>query len=119
MSFLCLDKTRQIFEAFERVLKTLSSTVRLLPRIVLKLFNRIEGDDNYGCGDGIDDGGGDDDDDGDDGDDDDDDDDGGGDDDDDDDDDGDDDGDDGDDGDDDGDDDLSLSDCSIKQQALF
>jgi hypothetical protein len=59
MSFLCLDKTRQIFEAFERVLKTLSSTVRLLPRIVLKLFNRIEGDDNYGCGDGgFDDGGG-------------------------------------------------------------
>ena len=39
-----VDKTRLIFEAFERVLKTLSSTVRLLPRIILKLFNRIEDD---------------------------------------------------------------------------
>ena len=36
-----------IFEAFEQVFTMLSSTVRLLPKVILKLFNRIEGNDNY------------------------------------------------------------------------
>ncbi|XP_028393981.1 uncharacterized protein KIAA0825-like isoform X2 [Dendronephthya gigantea] len=39
-----VDTTVLVFSMFERVLKTLASTVRLLPNILLKLFTRIEDD---------------------------------------------------------------------------
>ena len=41
--FIFVDLVGRVFEAVEKVLKMLSSTVRLLPKIILKLFNRIEG----------------------------------------------------------------------------